>query len=79
MPIQIAENNFTQFVYNPSYLETPEEIASISDAESICKSIGLYMEKSNILLDGGNVIKTTDSVIMSTQVFNENPDIPKSN
>ncbi len=77
MPIQIAENNFTQFVYNPSYLETPEEIESISDAESICKFINLNIKKSNILLDGGNVIKTTNKVIMTTRVFEENPDIPK--
>jgi agmatine deiminase len=77
MPIQIAENNFTQFVYSPSYLETPEELESISDAENICKSMGLYVKKSNILLDGGNVIRTTDRVIMSTRVFKENPGIPK--
>lgn len=74
MPIQIAENNFTQFVYNPDYLQK-EGNNTISDVDEICKAIGLETKRSDIKLDGGNVVKTNDAVVMTNKVFRENPAI----
>lgn len=73
MPIQIEENKFVQFVYNPSYLQSIKWLKSISDTDTICKEIGIETIKSRILIDGGNVVRTTDKVIMTDKVFSENP------
>ncbi|HLX53874.1 MAG TPA: agmatine deiminase family protein [Aquella sp.] len=76
MPIQIDKNNFIQFVYNPDYLrDTIKWTKTISDVDRICSSISLSPRKSNILLEGGNIIKATDNVIMCDKIFIENPTI----
>jgi len=76
MPIQIDRENFVQFVYNPDYLRSTKKWSkTISDVDAICKAIGVKPVKSNIVLDGGNVIRTTDKVIMCDKVFAENPGI----
>jgi agmatine deiminase len=77
MPLQIEKNKFVQFVYNPSYLQTKYLLKTISDVDSICKNLNFLPKKSNIVLDGGNVTKTTDKVIMCDRVFSENPTIKK--
>jgi len=65
MPIQIERDYFIQFIYNPDYLRnTLKWSKSISNVDAICKAINLFPTKSNIVLDGGNVIRTTDKVIM---------------
>lgn len=73
MPIQITENKFVQFTYNPDYLRTKKGLKSKSDVNSICESIKIKTIKSDIVLDGGNVIKILDKVIMCDKVFPENP------
>ncbi|MBI5916321.1 MAG: agmatine deiminase family protein [Bacteroidetes bacterium] len=74
MPIQISKDKFVQFTYRPDYLVKDKElIKTISDVDSICKEMDLKPVKSNILLDGGNVVKSTDKVIMCDKVFRENP------
>ena len=73
MPVQVTVDKFVQFVYNPDYLQSRKWIKTITDVESICNSIRLNRIKSDIVLDGGNVIKTTDKVIMCDKIFLENP------
>jgi hypothetical protein len=73
MPVQVSLDKFVQFVYNPDYLQSQKWIKTISDVESICNSIKLNRIKSDIVLDGGNVTKTTDKVIMCDKIFIENP------
>jgi agmatine deiminase len=77
MPIQVSDNHFVQFVYNPDYLKTKKYLKTISDVDAICKEVDLTPEKSDIVLDGGNVIKRTDTVIMCDKIFKENPLIKK--
>jgi agmatine deiminase len=73
MPIQVSLDKFVQFVYNPDYLQSKKWIKTISDVENICNYIKLNRIKSDIVLDGGNVTKTTDKVIMCDKIFIENP------
>lgn len=76
MPVQIDKDSFVQFVYNPDYLrDTIKWSKTISDVDAICKAINLSPQKSNIILDGGNVTRTTDKVIMCDKIFTENPTI----
>jgi len=73
MPIQIDVNKFVRFVYNPIYLQSKTYSKTISDVDRICELIGIETIKSSIIIDGGNVTKTTDKVIMTDRIFKDNP------
>ena len=73
MPIQIEKNSFVRFVYNPPYLHTKEYLKTISDVDAICNVIGIETIKTNILLEGGNVTRCSNKVIMTDRVFVDNP------
>lgn len=73
LPVQVATDKFVQFVYNPDYLQFKKYINRISHGGAICDMIGIKTEKSDIVLDGGNVIKASDKVILCDKVFSENP------
>jgi agmatine deiminase len=76
MPIQIDKDAFVQFVYNPDYLrDTIKWSKTISNVDTICKEINLSPKQSKIVLDGGNVTRTTDKVILCDKIFTENPTI----
>ena len=77
MPIQVDEDKFIQFIYNPSYLQTKKYRKMISDVDSICESLGIKTEKSKIVFDGGNVVKSTNSVILTERIYKENPTIER--
>ncbi len=72
MPVQVAKNKFVQFVYNPDYLHSIKGRKTISDVDSICNAMEITREKSNIILDGGNVTCSNSSVIMCDKVFKDN-------
>lgn len=73
MPIQLGINSFVNFVYNPDYLQTKAGLKTLSDVSEILKKIGVTATNSDIVLDGGNVIKGNDTVILCDKVFSENP------
>ncbi len=73
MPIQTDLNRFVQFVYNPSYLQTKKLLKTISDVDTICNKIGISTSKTKIILDGGNVTRWTNKVIMTDRVFQGQP------
>ena len=73
MPIQRGINDFVQFVYRPSYLFEPEDLShTISDVDALCRAIGTTAVRSDILVDGGNVVHYGNKVIMTDRVFEEN-------
>ena len=73
MPIQTDLNKFVRFVYNPSYLQTKKYLKTISDVDEICKAIGIETFKTEIIIDGGNVTRWINKVIMTDRVFKDNP------
>lgn len=72
MPIQIAENKFVQYRYYPKYLDNAKFRRFITDPTETLKSIGIETIKTDIVIDGGNVIKCPDCVIMTDKVVYEN-------
>lgn len=72
MPVQVSKDKFVRFTYSPDYLQPKKYQKTISNVDSICKAINLTTTKSNLVVDGGNVSKTTDKVIMCSKVFHEN-------
>ena len=80
MPIQVSKDRFVQFKYNPDYLRTSQKWKkTISDVDAICDKIGLKREHSNIVLDGGNVVKGENTVIVCDKIFRENPNFQRHN
>lgn len=79
MPIQINKDKYVRFLYCPPYLKKDKNlIKTISDVDSICTKIGISTVKSHILLEGGNVIRCKNKVIMTQRAFKDNPTYERS-
>ena len=72
MPIQTEKNRFVQFRYEPSYLQDFLELQS--DPKTICQQNKIEPIFSEINLDGGNVVKWTDKVLITDRIYSENPE-----
>lgn len=70
MPIQISEKGFIQYEYNPDYLK--DEPKYITNPNSCCKSLEIETKHLNLIIDGGNIIKCPNCIIMTDKVFVEN-------
>lgn len=76
MPIQVSDHSFVRFSYKPDYLISSKKwVKTISDVDAICQTIGIKTVKSDIILDGGNLSKWENKVLMTTKVFLENKGI----
>ena len=76
MPIQINQNKFVQFRYEPSYLK--DDLNLQTDTKKICEENGIDVIFSDINLDGGNIVSCSDKAILTDRIFNENPHKNKS-
>lgn len=73
MPAQVSKNEFVQFKYQPGYLARYKKyIPTITDAAETCKAVGIRPEKSDINLDGGNIVKSRSKAILTSRIFDEN-------
>lgn len=73
MPVQIYKNHFVQYCYNPDYLQgSDEDKASITDANVICQGLCIPCYKTELVIDGGNVVKVGRFVIMTEKLYAEN-------
>lgn len=72
MPIQVSENTFVEYRYDPDYLQSKKERNSKTYPDLVCDALHLKTNKTNLILDGGNVIKSDNKVILTDKVFIEN-------
>lgn len=70
MPIQIEKDKFLRYRYEPDYLWGFEDY--IPDYLSIDNDLNLDCISTDIILDGGNVIKCGNKVIMTDKILKEN-------
>ena len=75
MPIQISESEFIQYKYNPNYLQKDQYY--ITNPDKCCKYLSISTTKIDIVLDGGNILKCSDCIIMANKVFVENTHLSK--
>jgi agmatine deiminase len=74
MPVQIAEERYIQFMYEPDHLMKYKKYrATISDAAGICGAVGVVAVKSDLVLDGGNLVRCGSKAILTSKIFRENP------
>ena len=71
MPIQLAEERYLRYRYSPDYLKNDPEY--IPRYETIARGLRLKGRKTDLIIDGGNVVKLKDKVIMTDKVLKENP------
>lgn len=76
MPIQITENRFIEYRYDPDYLQGNSEQIETRELKTypdiVCDTIGFKTIKTDIIIDGGNVVKSDNSVILTDKVVWEN-------
>jgi len=70
MPVQVDTRKFIQYTFYPDYLLKLEDIKS--DPDTICADLNLNALRSDIVLDGGNVVKSANCVILTDKIILEN-------
>lgn len=70
MPIQIGKRSFVEYIYNPDYLINQKNY--ITNTAEVCKSIGIETCKTNLVLDGGNIVRFQNKAILTDKIFLEN-------
>lgn len=74
MPIQVSKDKFAEFRFDPDYLQGSgrdrRKLKTYPDI--VCDNLGIKTIKSDIILDGGNIIKSDNAVILTEKVLLEN-------
>lgn len=80
MPLQVWPDCFEGYLYDPDYLQGRKYQAMITDGNELCRKMGMRTGSTleGIRIDGGNVVKADGRIIMTSKVFEENPQIPIS-
>lgn len=81
MPIQIEKDRFVFYKYTPNYLQDPQYIRLQTNTEEVFRAdanrLGHLLQNAitiDLVMDGGNVVKCGDTVVMTEKVFAENKD-----
>lgn len=77
MPIQTSEKRFVFYKYDPDYLQTKYYQRTITDVKGIgnIESLGLGDAVNlDLVVDGGNVVRCGNKIVMTEKVFFENKD-----
>ena len=78
MPIQTSEKRFVFYKYNPDYLQTKYYQRTITDVNRIenidCLRQDGKVFDLDLVIDGGNVVRCDDKIVMTEKVFFENKD-----
>jgi len=76
MPIQVNGTKYVEYRYDPDYLQGNSEDKETRELKTypdiVCDSIGLKTKKIDIILDGGNVVKSSKSIILTDKIVWEN-------
>lgn len=79
MPVQTAADRFVQFHYWPDYIrKVPAHHRSVSDVPKMLRELEIEAVQCTLKVDGGNVVRATDKVIMTERVFRENEELERS-
>ena len=81
MPIQIEKERFVFYKYTPHYLKDTYGQSVQTNPDDVFQSEANHLQqllpksiRINLVLDGGNVVKCGDTIVMTEKVFEENQD-----
>jgi len=74
MPVQVSDEKFIEFRFDPDYLQGTAKCRRNYKTypDIVCHKHSITTLKSGLIVDGGNVVKSSNAVIMSEKVFAEN-------
>lgn len=74
MPVQLAKDKFVQFVFDPSYYKTKKHRHLLTDTQKarVGAAPGSAMQHSPVLLDGGNLVRSPHTVVLTERAVKEN-------
>lgn len=74
MPVQVSDEKFIEFRYDPDYLQGTAKCRRNYKTypDIVCQHHSISTLKSGLIVDGGNVVKSSKAVIISEKVFAEN-------
>lgn len=76
MPIQVSDNKYIEYRYDPDYLQGDSDEKETREIKTypdiVCDTIGLSTKKSDLILDGGNLVKATNCIILTDKIVWEN-------
>lgn len=75
MPIPLNEKSLISYHYTPDYLKKEKKYQS--NPQEIFQSMDLSTQHLDLILDGGNVVKSSSSVVLTEKIFYENPNFTK--
>jgi len=74
MPVQVSDSKFIEYRYDPDYLQGKDKgnrnLKTYPDM--VYDSIGLKSVKSDLIIDGGNIVKSSDCIILTDKIVKEN-------
>ena len=74
MPIQVHAKKYIEYRYDPDYLQGNRkgcrDLKTYTDI--VCDSLNLSTEKSDLIMDGGNFVKSSDCIILTDKIVKEN-------
>lgn len=73
MPVQVSRKGYIQFLYNPSYLHIKKYKCTMTNAALACCAAGIRPRLSDLVIDGGNVVRSRTKVILTDRIYRENP------
>lgn len=80
MPVHVGGGEYLGYVYRPDYLyDNVREREYITNQKLATGDIPInYIEKLDVIIDGGNFVFCDDKMIMTDKIFSENPNIKQS-
>lgn len=74
MPIQLDSERYAGYIFAPNYLYYDERyVGTITQQARVCNELEIEPILSGLIIDGGNIVKTSKGAIMTKKVFEENP------
>jgi agmatine deiminase len=79
MPVQVAPKEFVQYKYYPSYCDTKKYRHTITDTTQVQLTTPLAANTAHdpLVIDGGNVVRSGNAVVMTDRIFKENKTLEK--
>lgn len=77
MPVQTDINDFVQFDYFPDYYLSPKYISKLTIPFEVRVNQKMNAKKIDLVIDGGNIVKSGTCVILTEKVLKDNPKFNK--
>ena len=72
MPFQQSKHQFLKYRYSPDYLRETGNEKYITNVDKVLRGMDLNCRKTDLIIDGGNIVACGPYIVMTDKVFTEN-------